>query len=139
MSGVDLPGSYKQAIAIVGLSCAFPGALAPDAFWDLLSQSRRADPDRPQDRPRQADGAAGQRYWLEGVDRFDAAFFSIAPLDAEHAAHLRDLAPAYYRDSNPFRVARQRAQYFPDPAEGTCFCRVGDYLGKRAIKVEAQE
>jgi hypothetical protein len=35
-------------------------------------------------------------------------------LDSEHAAHLCNRASAYYCDSYPRRVARQRAQHFAD-------------------------
>ena len=77
-------------IAIIGLSCRFPGAENPEAFWDLLEKGGDAiteippdrfdvdafydpDPDKP--------GTITTRYggFLAPVDEFDPAFFGIPP------------------------------------------------------------
>ena len=82
-----------EPIAIVGLSCRFPGGEGPDAFWQLLQSGGDAVRDIPGERwdveahydpdPE----AAGKMYvrragLLEGLDRFDPAFFSISPREA---------------------------------------------------------
>ena len=80
-------------IAVVGLSCRFPGGDNPEAFWRLLEQGREAIGEIPRDRwdidayydPDPA--APGKMYvrrggFLEGIDRFDAAFFGIVPREA---------------------------------------------------------
>jgi acyl transferase domain-containing protein len=85
---------YKEAIAIVGMGCRFPGAEAGlSAYLDLLREGRDAitpmpawrwqvddyfdpDPEQP-----------GKMYVREGgfiehLDRFDADFFGISPREA---------------------------------------------------------
>ncbi|MDC8758414.1 SDR family NAD(P)-dependent oxidoreductase [Janthinobacterium sp. hw3] len=75
-------------IAIVGIACRFPDADSLDAYWQMLRSGSRADNRGPLRRwpERAADGGASPQSWgafLDGVDRFDAAFFGIAPLHAE--------------------------------------------------------
>ncbi|WP_197336730.1 non-ribosomal peptide synthetase/type I polyketide synthase, partial [Ralstonia solanacearum] len=80
-----------EPIAIVGLSCRLPGADDADAFWEALVgqvDAIGAVPDA-----RLAAGTFDERHadvppqvrlggFLERVDAFDAAFFSISPLEA---------------------------------------------------------
>src|SRR5262245_45844032 len=83
-----------EPIAIVGMSCRFPGgASSPDAFWTLLREGRDAITEVPRTRweidayydpdPR-APGKMSTRWggFLEAVDEFDAEFFGIAPREA---------------------------------------------------------
>ncbi|BCB82712.1 hypothetical protein Psuf_000250 [Phytohabitans suffuscus] len=72
-----------DAIAIVGLSCRFPGAPDPDAFWRLLARGGEAVREVPADR------WGGTAYTgppraglLDEVGTFDARFFGIAPREA---------------------------------------------------------
>ena len=85
----------REAIAIVGVGCRFPGgASTPDEFWTLLRDGRDAvvecprdrwdagryydaDPDRP--------GTTSTRHgsFLDRVDGFDARFFDISAREAE--------------------------------------------------------
>ncbi|WP_367127397.1 SDR family NAD(P)-dependent oxidoreductase [Saccharothrix sp. HUAS TT1] len=77
-------------IAVVGLSCRFPGAADPEAFWRLLRRGEHAIRDVPADRwdadrLRDLDPTVQcprQGGFLDHVDRFDAAFFGIPPREA---------------------------------------------------------
>ena len=66
-------------IAVVGLACRFPGGPDLAGFWELLSEGRCAVTEgRPE-------AAGGPRHWgayVDGIDRFDAEFFRIAPVEA---------------------------------------------------------
>ena len=81
----------EDGIAIVGMACRFPGAPDLDAFWQLLEEGRsavtdgRPDPDGGDGLS--ADSAAGRDAYrhggfIEGIDRFDARFFGIRPIEA---------------------------------------------------------
>ncbi|MEB3322462.1 MAG: alpha/beta fold hydrolase [Synechococcaceae cyanobacterium] len=82
------PPLADEAVAVVGIGCRFPGAASPDAFWELLREGRSAV--RGGDGP---DGAAPERGFgrppapragfLDGVERFDAAFFAIPGREAD--------------------------------------------------------
>ncbi len=69
-----------ESIALIGIGCRFPGADGPEAFWTLLSQGIDAVGAAPAGR-REAIGKRGG--YLDQVDLFDAAFFGIAPREAE--------------------------------------------------------
>ncbi|HTH46760.1 MAG TPA: SDR family NAD(P)-dependent oxidoreductase, partial [Candidatus Limnocylindria bacterium] len=81
-------GSVREAepIAIVGLGFRFPGGISDlDAFWSLLDRGESAIGAVPAGR---FAGEAGRddgwrAGFLDGVDRFDAEFFSISPREAE--------------------------------------------------------
>ena len=85
----------EDGVAIMGMACRFPGASDLAAFWSVLSNGRDAVTDGRLD-PGSWDSLAGDpaasHAWsrvggfIEGIDKFDAAFFGIAPLDA----HLMD-------------------------------------------------
>jgi len=81
-------------IAIVGLSCRFPGSESPAAFWRLLSSGTNAVKEAPRDRWNKVphynanppvSGAMQKDYggFLDHIDRFDAAFFGISGREAE--------------------------------------------------------
>lgn len=82
-----------EPVAIVGLSCRFPGAPDPEAFWKVLSEGVDAIGEVPPDRwdkdafydpdpetPGKIRTLAGG--FIEGVDGFDPAFFGISPREA---------------------------------------------------------
>jgi acyl transferase domain-containing protein/acyl-CoA synthetase (AMP-forming)/AMP-acid ligase II/acyl carrier protein len=77
----------KDAVAIVGMSCRFPGACNPEAFWRMLQEGRSAIAPGL--------GARFKRFgwpdlkapeWaglLDDVENFDAEFFEITRREAE--------------------------------------------------------
>ncbi|HEY5833186.1 type I polyketide synthase, partial [Streptomyces sp.] len=73
-----------EPIAVVGLSCRFPGAPGPEAYWQLLTDGRSAVSDTaPRDRPGLPAGAVSRPAgFLDAIDRFDAEFFGITPREA---------------------------------------------------------
>ncbi|MGQ4807006.1 hypothetical protein NKDENANG_00344 [Candidatus Entotheonellaceae bacterium PAL068K] len=84
----------REAIAIIGLSCRFPKANQPAAYWELLRHGVDAIEDIPSERWNveaysnpEAD-AARHMYVrrigaIEQVDRFDPLFFGISRRQAE--------------------------------------------------------
>ncbi|GAA2382476.1 phthiocerol type I polyketide synthase PpsD [Streptomyces glaucosporus] len=84
-------GSDPEPVAVVGVGCRFPGGVrGPDEFWRFLLDGgdgiRRVPEGRWADVPdgdRIRAGAAGLGGFLDGIDRFDAAFFGVSPREAE--------------------------------------------------------
>ncbi|MEM1256295.1 MAG: SDR family NAD(P)-dependent oxidoreductase [Cyanobacteria bacterium P01_H01_bin.21] len=75
--------NQQEAIAIVGMGCRFPGADSPEAFWELLGQGQSAVTQVSKERLALESDADAWGGFLEAIDRFDAAFFGIAPREAE--------------------------------------------------------
>ncbi|WP_329213072.1 SDR family NAD(P)-dependent oxidoreductase [Streptomyces sp. NBC_01485] len=80
-------------IAVIGVSGRYPGAPDLDAFWNNLSEGRTSVTEVPSDRwdwRTHFDPQPGRRNrtysrwggFLDGIDRFDPAFFNILPRDA---------------------------------------------------------
>ncbi|MFI5506558.1 SDR family NAD(P)-dependent oxidoreductase [Mycobacterium sp. NPDC051804] len=87
------PTRTDEPIAIVAVSCRFPGAPDPEAFWELLSGGVDAIREVPEDRfdidefydpDPEASGKTYTRYggFLDGIDGFDPEFFGISPREA---------------------------------------------------------
>ncbi|MEZ2231203.1 type I polyketide synthase [Microcoleus sp.] len=83
----------EEPIAIIGMSCRFPGAKDLDSFWHLLSNGVDAIQEVPSNRWKidacydpnpDAPGKMSSRYggFLSEVDKFDAHFFGISPREA---------------------------------------------------------
>jgi acyl transferase domain-containing protein len=83
-----------EPIAIVGLSCRFPGSKDPEAFWRVLSEGIDTVKEVPNDRwDRDAldgpdpsapgNGASFYGGFLDHVDLFEPAFFGISGREAE--------------------------------------------------------
>ncbi|WP_426576115.1 SDR family NAD(P)-dependent oxidoreductase [Xenorhabdus stockiae] len=83
----------RDKIAIVGISCRFPGCYNQEAFWKLYQEKKSAIAEIPEFR-----WAVSQHYspyfeknksisrWaglVENFDRFDAPYFNITPREAE--------------------------------------------------------
>lgn len=84
----------REPVAIIGMGCRFPGgANDPASYWRLLASGTDAISEVPRSRwdvdtYYDADpDAAGKMYTRHGgflgdIDRFDAQFFGVSPLDA---------------------------------------------------------
>ncbi|MBS1801529.1 MAG: type I polyketide synthase [Acidobacteria bacterium] len=83
-----------EPIAIVGMSCRFPGAEDPDALWRMVAERREGVSDYPGGRTPEldafyrrvgmADGPASIRGgFLPEIDKFDVGFFEMSPREAE--------------------------------------------------------
>ena len=82
-----------EPIAIVAVSCHFPGAPDPEAFWEVLSGGVDAIREVPEDRfdidefydpDPETPGKIYSRFggYLDGIDGFDPEFFGISPREA---------------------------------------------------------
>lgn len=80
-------------IAVVGMSCRFPGANSLDEYWDLISSGRNQTREVPPERwdtkaiydPSPETVGKSATKWaciVDGVDQFDPGFFGIAPREA---------------------------------------------------------
>ena len=85
----------NEPIAIVGMSCRFPGGVdSPEGLWQMVSEGRDVMSEFPTDRGWDLPGlfdpdpdARHKSYahtggFVDGVADFDAAFFGIAPSEA---------------------------------------------------------
>ena len=76
----------QNSIAVVGMSCRFPGANNPEEYWESLRDGRDSIINFPSDRPKLS--VAENVHEFEGgfltcpVDEFDAKFFGISPREA---------------------------------------------------------
>jgi acyl transferase domain-containing protein len=89
-----LESKQVEPLAIIGMSCRFPGeANTPEAFWELLQNGRDAITDLPPDRWNvdafydanpDAPGKmiARQGGFIGPVDQFDPQLFGISPREA---------------------------------------------------------
>jgi len=80
-----------DGIAIVGMACRFPGAPDLPAFWRLLEDAADLVTDGRRDpgpwhgvagNPGAGDDFSRRGAFLEDIDKFDAAFFGIRPIEA---------------------------------------------------------
>ena len=113
-----------EPIAIVGLGCRFPGGIAdPEALWAKTVAGVDLITERPPGRrPVAVPGHEGTRWggFLAEVDRFDAAFFSVAPREAA------SLDPQHRLLLEVAWESLERANLPADQLEGT---RTGVFVG----------
>ena len=77
--------SVRQAIAVVGIGCRFPGsANSPAEFWELLARDGDGIVDIPPERwsVRDAAGMPHKAGLLDDIAGFDAGFFGITVREA---------------------------------------------------------
>ncbi len=83
--------SEDGGIAIIGMACRFPGAPDIATFWHQLESGRDAVTSGRRENgswtgvagdPAAEDSAWRRGGFVEGIDRFDARFFGIAPINA---------------------------------------------------------
>jgi acyl transferase domain-containing protein/NADPH:quinone reductase-like Zn-dependent oxidoreductase/SAM-dependent methyltransferase/acyl carrier protein len=91
----SLPSDTPEPIAVIGVGCRFPGRVnSPEEYLALLRQGRDAVTEVPADRwsarmfydPEPGRTGKSWSRWggfIEGIDRFDAAFFGISRREAE--------------------------------------------------------
>ncbi|MGN7290832.1 SDR family NAD(P)-dependent oxidoreductase [Bacillus velezensis] len=72
----------EDDIAVVGMSCRFPGAGGTDAFWELLMKGNTAIRPVPASRWHATANAKDYAGWIDDIDMFDAGFFGISEKDA---------------------------------------------------------
>ena len=86
-----VPRTGNEGIAIVGMACRFPGAPDLNAYWSMLEDGTDAVTDARGDAgsasgspngPDQGDEGWRRAGFIEGIDRFDARFFRVSPLEA---------------------------------------------------------
>ena len=128
----ELPPAVRQeddGIAIVGMACRFPGAPDLPAFWRLLEAGVNAVTDRRPgtDSPGDLAGSLPTGYasygrggFVEEIDKFDAGFFRITPIEA------RNLDPRHRMLLETSWQAIEDAGMDPDRLRGS---RTGVYAG----------
>ncbi|MFD3595223.1 type I polyketide synthase [Nocardia sp. NPDC058640] len=92
----DEQARAREPIAVVGMSCRFPGGItSPEHLWEALIQGRDLITEFPADRGWDVDGfydpdpdKFAKSYvreggFLDGAGEFDAGFFGISPREAE--------------------------------------------------------
>ncbi|NEO52095.1 MAG: DUF423 domain-containing protein [Okeania sp. SIO3B5] len=78
-------------IAIVGVSCSFPGADTKEEFWQLLKEGRNSMQNLPSERwgnlfdsmSSEIDLSTQRGGFLTNIDLFDSSFFRITPREAQ--------------------------------------------------------
>ncbi|MEU8386385.1 beta-ketoacyl synthase N-terminal-like domain-containing protein, partial [Streptosporangium sp. NPDC048865] len=86
----EVESGKREPIAIVSMSCRFPGGVgSPEDLWRLLAEGRDAISSFPADRGWDSGTSSGlgfdgdtQGGFLADAAGFDAAFFGISPREA---------------------------------------------------------
>ena len=119
----------EDGIAIVGMACRMPGSPDLAAFWQVLEEGKETVTDGRQDTgdwdgvtgdPSAEDPNLRRGGFVEGLDRFDARFFRIAPIEA------RVMDPQQRMLLETSWQALEDAGIAPDSLKGS---RSGVYVG----------
>ncbi|MEV5509627.1 type I polyketide synthase [Streptomyces orinoci] len=83
----ETESNAREPIAIVGMSCRFPGGVgSPDELWEMVRDGREGISEFPDDRGWEASDLDGSTTrhggFLKGAGEFDPAFFGISPREA---------------------------------------------------------
>ncbi|MCY7765553.1 non-ribosomal peptide synthetase [Bacillus inaquosorum] len=88
----DLPDYYEDSVAIIGISCEFPGAKNHDEFWENLRDGKESITFFSKEELQRFGiseeiaenaGYVPAKSSIDGKDKFDPSFFQISPKDAE--------------------------------------------------------
>ncbi|VEG46568.1 beta-ketoacyl synthase [Mycolicibacterium flavescens] len=123
-----------EPIAVIAVSCRFPCAPDPEAFWDLLSDGVDAIREVPEDRydidefydpDPETPGKIYTRCggFLDGIDGFDPEFFGISPREAVW------IEPQQRLTLETVWEGLERAGYAPATLRGS---RTGIFMGVAA-------
>nr|WP_275942651.1 SDR family NAD(P)-dependent oxidoreductase [Paenibacillus alba] len=74
--------TINNDIAIVGLSCRFPGSSTKEEYWELLCAGKRAIQSMHDSRRKTGDIQDVYAGWIDDIDWFDAKYFGIKEEDA---------------------------------------------------------
>jgi amino acid adenylation domain-containing protein/non-ribosomal peptide synthase protein (TIGR01720 family) len=122
----------NEPIAIVGLSCRFPGSVVDaDSFWDLLKNGKDAITKVPSDRWNSETfydkdpNAKGKIYtksggFIDDVEGFDYSFFGITPIEAKRIDPQQRLLMELSWE------ALENANYIPSQLSGS---KTGVFVG----------
>ncbi|BDX34821.1 putative polyketide synthase [Mycobacterium antarcticum] len=129
-----VPTRADEPIAIVAVSCRFPGAPDPEAFWEVLFGGVDAIREVPEDRfdidefydpDPDSPGKTYTRFggFLDGIDGFDPEFFGISPREAVW------IEPQQRLTLETVWEGLERAGYAPASLRGS---RTGIFMGVAA-------
>jgi acyl transferase domain-containing protein len=136
MEIVKTPGDGH--VAIIGMSCRFPGAPTLREFWELLCAGKDAITDVPPERfdvdahydpdPRRRDSMVSRRGgFLPGVEDFDAAYFGISPHEARRMDPQHRLMLESTHDAVDDAGLRAEDLAGSDAAVFTCVSLMSEY------------
>ncbi|MBQ0927090.1 type I polyketide synthase [Saccharopolyspora endophytica] len=116
------PVDPDTTMAVVGISCRFPGAEDPQRLWRLLAEGGSSVSEVPAGRwsGPAAEGAPRWGAFLEHPEEFDAAFFGISPREAPYVDPQQRLALELGWE------ALENARIAPGRVRGT---RLGTFVG----------
>nr|WP_175548187.1 type I polyketide synthase [Saccharopolyspora flava] len=116
------PADPDTTLAVVGLSCRFPGAEDPQELWRLLAEGGSSVAEVPAGRWSGPAAEEAPRWgaFLEHPEEFDAAFFGISPREAPYVDPQQRLALELGWE------ALEHARIAPEAVRGT---RLGTFVG----------
>jgi probable biosynthetic protein (TIGR04098 family) len=128
VSRKHIDSTQREDVAIVGISCQFPGAANKEAYWNHLKENKDLISEVTQDRwdwkafNKDPEKTARSKWggFIEGVGNFDPLFFGISPFEAT----LMD--PQQRLTLQAVYTALEDANIVPSDLKGT---NTGVYIG----------